>query len=172
MKYPQQKTTWEGYPMTFTWMQMENLEGISPIMQVYGICFNQSGEILVARKSGKSHWAIPGGHPEGTETIQETLIREMIEEADVKIKNIHVVGVQQVDFPNNPRLDEGELFFQARCVCEVDELLPQTPDPDGGHLWERMFVPQEKVTEYVEWGVTGDAMFNDAIKLYKKLKSS
>lgn len=47
----------------------------------------------------------------------------------------------------------------------IDQLLPQTPDPDNGKIAERKFVPSNEVTSWVKWGVTGDALFKDAIIL-------
>ena len=116
-------------------------------------------------------WKIPGGTPEKGETDIETMKRELVEEADVVVSKVLPLGAQRVDFPNNPNKDEGDLYYQLRYVCLVDELLPQTIDPVKGIINPRMFVPAEKVTEYVKWGDVGAAMFADAIKLYnEKLK--
>jgi hypothetical protein len=70
--------------------------------------------------------------------------------------------VQKVEPVDNPK----EIAYQARCVCQIDELLPQTPDPDGGMMRERKFVPANEITKYIKWGKLGDAMFKDAIELY------
>ncbi len=129
---------------------MDSLDGIAPITQVYGVCFNDKNEILIVRKKD-GDWIIPGGHPEGIETIEETLKREMIEEADIKVTNIKLVGAQKV----YPEEKQEEFYYQVRCICEVEELLPQTPDPDDGKMWERKFVPARKITKYVKWGIKG-----------------
>lgn len=94
--------------------------------------------------------------------------RELLEEVDVKAGVIYPLGAQKTEIPNNPNKDEGDLFYQLRCVVELGELLPQTPDPDRGNVWERMFVPPDKITEYIKWGETGNAMFEDAIALWKE----
>ncbi len=153
-------------------MRIDSLEGIQPITQVYGICFNDKGEILVCREGHEGKWQIPGGHPENKETAEETLLRELQEEADVKVKNIKVIGTQKVNYPNNPNAEEGEEFHQVRMYCEVDELMPQTLDPATGNTWERMFVASDKITEYVKWGSVGDAMFNDAICIWVEQKKA
>ena len=145
-------------------MKLNSLEGITPITQVYGVCFNDKNEILISRKVGDEKWIIPGGHPEGNETIEETLEREMIEEADVKVKNIKLVGAQKV----HPKGKPEEYYYQVRCICELEELLPQTIDLAENVNWERKFVPVNKVTEFVQWGNTGNAMFKNAIELYNK----
>ncbi|HEX6976848.1 MAG TPA: NUDIX hydrolase [Patescibacteria group bacterium] len=164
MKRPTQKANWEGEKFVIEWIKTNSVKGLSPITQVYGVCFNDKNEILIARKEGMGEWIIPGGHPEKDETIEETLKREMIEEADIKVKNIKVVGVQKV----NPKDAPEKYYYQVRCVCLVDELLPQTPDPDNGKNWERKFVPSNQVTKHVKWGEIGEAMFKAAITSNKR----
>ena len=46
-------------------------------------------------------------------------------------------------------------------------MLPQSVDPASGTVWERKFVPAREIKSYVKWGAVGDAMFDDAIELYK-----
>lgn len=164
MTKPNQTIDWEGEKFSVTWIKTNSLKGITPITQVYGVCFNDKEQILIARRVGRENWAIPGGHPEKNETIEETLKREFIEEVDVKIKNIRLLGVQKVYPENKPK----EYFYQVRCICEVDEMLPQTPDLDNGENWERKFVPSNEITKYVKWGITGDTMFKDAISLHEE----
>ena len=155
---------WNGTEFMHIWIKGNSMKEFQPYHQVYGICFNDKNEILICKSSEKGPWQIAGGHPEGDETIEETLKREMIEEVDVKVKNIKLLGAQLTYPLSNPE----RKGYQIRCICEVEELLPQTPDPANGNTWVRKFVPMEKVTEYVQWQVTGDAMFKDAIELYNK----
>ncbi|MDD5289962.1 MAG: NUDIX hydrolase [Patescibacteria group bacterium] len=153
--------------VALTWIKTDNPNQFKPCCQIYGIVFDQTGKILLIQEKGK--WKIPGGTPEGAETPTETLKRELLEEADIKVKKVMPLGVQRIDHPNNPDKKQGNLFFQYRFVCLVDQLLNQTPDPATGLINPRKFVPAEKVTEYVKWGKTGNAMFQDAIKLFKKI---
>ena len=168
MNYPTSSYTFNGLEVTMTWLKDNDLSKYLPITQVYGIVFNSKGEILVARETSEGKWQIPGGKPEKGETIEETIRRELLEEVDVKAGKIYPLGAQKTEVPNNPNKSEGDLFYQLRCVVELDELLPQTPDPDRGNVWERMFVPVGKITEYIKWGETGNAMFEDAVALWKE----
>src|SRR3989339_49502 len=106
MNYPQSTYNFNGIVVTMTWIQESELKRYFPVTQVYGVVFNDKGEILIARESSNGKWQIPG----------------------------------------NPNKEEGDLFYQLRCVVELGDLLPQTPDPDRGNVWERMFVPAEKIT--------------------------
>jgi 8-oxo-dGTP pyrophosphatase MutT (NUDIX family) len=150
----------------FTWIRTDDPNKFRPCTQCYGIVFNDAGEILLIHEKGK--WQLPGGTPEAGESPVETLKRELMEEADVEVADATLLGVQMVDYPNNPNKDQGDLFFQYRFVCRVARLLDQTPDPDAGIIHPRMFVPAAKVTEYVKWGATGNAIFADAIEEFRR----
>lgn len=166
MTFPQDTYLYKGTRVTNTWIKTEDIESFSPITQVYGIVFNDNGEILICRESKDGSWQIPGGHPEKDETIEETLQRELFEEVDVEIKNIKPIGVQKVTFLDDP--DKNKAIYQVRCIARLKKLLPQTSDPASGHTWERKFVPANKITDYVKWGKTGEAIFKDAIELLKQ----
>lgn len=138
-----------------TWTRTNSVDGYSPITQVYGVPFSKDGKILIARSSKKSQWQICGGHPEGNESIEETLQREMLEEVDTEIEDIKVIGVQKVEVVGNPHATH----YQVRCVCKIKKILPLTPDPADKVTWERKLVSPEEVTKYVKWGKIGDDMF-------------
>jgi hypothetical protein len=48
--------------MEFIWHQRNNYFLLTPITQVYGLCFDGQGNILIMRTPGKS-WNLPGGTP-------------------------------------------------------------------------------------------------------------
>jgi 8-oxo-dGTP pyrophosphatase MutT (NUDIX family) len=162
--YPISEWTNKGIIYQFTWIKDPDILKYKPCTQVYGICFTNNRQILLIDNKGMR--AIPGGSPEGSETPEETLRRELIEEADVSISKIFPLGVQKVTEKNNPIKNS---YYQYRYVCFINELLPQTPDPDNGIIYNRLLVPSTEVTNHVKWGVTGGAMFNDAIELFNAL---
>lgn len=150
--------------VTYLWIQTSDFANFQPITQVYGICFNEADEILIIKKPDGDEWILPGGKPEPGETFEEALIREAMEEATVTIKNCQPLGVQKVTFPQNPNRIEGDEFYQARLICEIDKVLPHTFDPDDGILLDRKFVSKGEVTNWVKWGDEGAQMFADAIE--------
>lgn len=163
MDYPSNNYNFDGKTYTLTWIKTNDIEKYSPISQVYGVIFNDQNEILVCKQTSKHSWHLPGGHIEDGENYKKALEREVIEEVDVKIKDIKPIGVQKVTMPDNPDLAPG---YQLRCIAIVTELLPQTIDPDSKTQWERTFVPAEKIKEYIKWDVSGDAMLDDAVEAY------
>lgn len=163
----QSKILYDSQEYNLTWIRANSLEGYSPIKQVSGICFDNNGQILIARSNPKSRWQLPGGHPEKDETVTQTLKRELLEEVDTKVKNIKILGVQKVEVPGQP----GKTHYQVRCVCEIEKLLPQTVDPDNNNEWERKLVPAKKVTNYIKWSKLGRTIFSDALKLYQNIST-
>lgn len=163
MSYPTSKLTYDNKKYFITWIRDDDISKYKPVGQVYGIVFNEKGEILIARLGSKDSWVIPGGTPEKGETIEQTLQRELLEEADVKVKNILPLGTQKVE------AEDASITHQIRCIALIDKLLPQTidPDPTKNIVWERRFVPAKDITQYIKWGEVGKAMFKDAVELYK-----
>jgi len=163
-------TLWEnkGKTWRFTWYEGSEIRNFEPFNQVYGLIFNENGEVLI-QKVGKSDWCLPGGTVEKGESDIDTLRRELIEEVDATIKNPILLGGQKVETIDSesgaPSSDD--FYFQLRHYCELDELLPQTPDPDNNVFHDRKFVPAEEVNDYLKWGVTGDAIVSLAIVQYK-----
>ncbi len=99
---------------------------LEKVASVFIYAFNQSGELLMVQEH-KGTWDIPGGGREGSETIEQTATREVLEEACVKIKNIQIVGYQRLyvegqkpeDY-RRPYPEAYEVFVSAL----VDEELP------------------------------------------------
>lgn len=163
MDYPTNIYFFNGTQVKNTWIKTYEVEKYSPIRQVYGVVFNDKNEILICRSSKEKDWQIPGGSPEKGETIEETLKRELLEEVDIEVSNIKPIGVQEATLPDSPN---KKPIYQVRCIAKLTKLLPQTSDPDSGNTWERKFVPANEITKYVKWGVTGEAMFKDAIEMW------
>ena len=144
-----------------TWHDSIDFSRIKPITQVCGICFNNKGEILIINTTGK--WHIPGGKPEKGESFEETLKREMDEEADVKLKDIEPLGYQKIE-----NIDTKKTIYQLRFVAIISKIKPQTIDPAEGKIPERKFINPSAFLKYCPWGNTGKAMIEKAVFLYKK----
>lgn len=153
--------------ITLTWIPTSSIEQYKPVFQVYAVCFISPTEVLLISENNK--WKIPGGTPEKGEKVLETLKRELKEEADIEIEKAIPIGIQKVEYPNNPNKTEGELYYQLRYICKISKVLPQTPDPDKGVIHPREFVTPETVLDRVKWGEAGTAMFIEAFKNSGKL---
>lgn len=140
-----------------------------PITQVYGICFNDKGDVLLMKKTNGSY-GLPGGTPDEGESHIETLEREILEEVTVTIENPVFIGARYVEFTEGVDERSGhKKFYQLRFIAKIKEILDQKPDPDNGEMVERVFVPVEKANEYLGWGEHGDEVFAEAINILKFL---
>lgn len=148
-----------------TWILDPDVDKYQPCTQAYGICFTRDERILAIDNEGLM--SIPGGTPEAGETPVQTLKRELMEEANVKVSHILPLGVQKVIEQNNP---DAKPYYQYRFVCLVEEVLRQTidPDPDKKVIHPRFFYPSSEITEHVKWGDAGNAMFVAAVNLFRK----
>jgi len=160
---------YKGKKYALTWITDSNLDIYVPASQIYGIVFNKNGEILIARAKEDGLWQIPGGKPEKDESYVDALSRELKEEVDVTVTQITPLGAQKVELEEN---DKRKLSsYQLRYIALLDKLLPQSLDPDLtiNTVWERKFIPFSEVKNYVRWGEVGDAMFDDAVRLFNRI---
>lgn len=117
---------------------------------------------------GYTPWYLPGGTPEENETPEETLKRELDEEADISVDNLILLGAFEVFFPNNPNTGKGNHFYQLRYYAEIAEIREQTLDPSDNKMVERKLIPAEEFTKYIYWGPVGDELTRTALFTFKK----
>lgn len=152
----------------FVFEDADSYENFENITQSYGLCFNEQGEIIIVNFSAfGSGWILPGGTIEEGETPEDTLHREVMEEADITIENITLLGGQRCYLLDKP---EEKTNSQLRFVCLIKKILSQTPDPDNGMMIERKFVKPEKLNNYLKWGLIGDYLAKRAKEWFEKLK--
>ena len=129
---------------TFVFKTADSYAGLSPITQAYGVCLDQAGHVIL-QKCGDYPWNIPGGRPEPGETYEQTVIREVYEEVTVVVRDPQFIGYQEI-------WQNGVITgYQLRYVAFVVRIDPPAPDPDNGHLRERMFVPLSEAMNYVPY---------------------
>lgn len=128
-------------------------------MQVSGYIFNEQNQLLIV-KNGNA-WTIPGGHPEKDETKEETLSRELMEEACVTLKDIQYIGAVEV-------VENGETYYQLRYTAKVLDLLPFKQEWE---ICERKFININELANYIEWskGITFSKQI-ESVKKYWNIK--
>ncbi len=128
------------------WHDDINFEELDNVTQVYAFIFDQEGKVCLIKYKGM--WGIPGGTPEKEDiSFEETLIREVKEEADLEIKDIKRVGYIEVI----PR-DGSKIHYLLRYVAFVDKIKNQTEDPAIGEILERKFIDPKDICKYINWG--------------------
>ena len=113
------------------------------VRSVTAICF--SGESMVLVKDERGWHPASGGREEG-ETPEETLIREVKEESNMKILKYIPLGFMKTD-------SDGKIGYQARYYCEVEPYGPFVSDP-AGDVTEIKLIDKKDYKKDFDWGVT------------------
>lgn len=138
-----------------------------PVTSCMVIAVHNKSQVVVSRP--ERGWGLPGGHVEQGETPQETVVRELHEEAAVSIdvKTLRVVGgwhakkIRQTEANSKYPDDAYQLLFVAE-VTKVDEFTP------GHETLERKLVPVGDVLRY-STGVNFAPIFNYAVGAYSDI---
>ena len=96
-----------------------------PVVGISAVAQTESGQILLIRRSDTGMWALPGGTVEWGETLQETLPRELWEEAGVKhVEPGKLVGVYSAP-GRDPRFHAISVVVMARIRAPLGQ--PSNP---------------------------------------------
>ena len=136
----------------FKWVKAEVPRGLE-VRQVYGFIFSSDGRILLLEDEGQ--YNLPGGKPENSESINETLIREALEEGQVVISSPEYLGYQFIE--------GNDEYAQVRLVASMERILPSASDPSTGRHYSRLWVPPILANDLLTWGVSGDQQLATAI---------
>lgn len=132
---------WQGLEILHTWEAGAVPPANLPVRQVSGVCFTEVGEVALVSTDGHA-WTLPGGHPEGAESPEQTLAREVLEEACAEVLACHLLGWQRVDDPREPA------YLQLRYVAQV-RLLEFRPEHEVRY---RRLVPPHDFLSTLSWG--------------------
>ena len=102
-----------------------------------GVCVTGDGGIVLISPDGE-HWGLPGGRPEGRETWEETLRREMLEEACATVVQARLLGYHRSACVAGPQV--GLVLVRSFWRAEV-ELAPWEPRFEIPH--RRVVAPAE-----------------------------
>tara|TARA_Y100000310_G_C20113069_1_gene548031 strand:- start:76 stop:558 length:483 start_codon:yes stop_codon:yes gene_type:complete len=151
----------DGRDAVSKWIPSKNYKKFKPITQVYGVCFNKKGEVLIIKDEGKKEWKLPGGTPEKNEMPEETLKREVMEESTVVLGDCSMIGVQETEI-------EGKKEYQLRYVAVIEEVKKHTIDPSTNKWVERKFIDAKDFEKYIKWGGIGKEIIRLAQEWFEK----
>jgi len=82
------------------------------------LVFNNDGELLLNLRSDTNTWGIPGGSMELYETIEETAVRELKEEAGITAEDLELVSVLSgkeyyFEYPNGDKMCTVIVLFKV-----------------------------------------------------------
>ncbi|MGB3104005.1 (deoxy)nucleoside triphosphate pyrophosphohydrolase [Sphingobacterium siyangense] len=96
------------------------------ITVVCGIIFKDDLVLICRRKAEKSlgsYWEFPGGKVEDGESHEESLLRELIEELNLKVK------IKQRFFDTVHQYDNGAIELIS-FICETENIATESTDHD------------------------------------------
>ncbi len=98
-----------------------------------GVFIRKDGKVLMGKRKGshgEGHWGLPGGHLEFNEEIVECAIREVKEETNLKVKNIHFGALTNDIFKK-----EGKHYITIYMVCDYSSGKLKIMEPDKCQGW-------------------------------------
>ena len=152
---------WQGNEYKLIWHDCGSFDDLpkEKLQQSYGVCF-YGGKLLISRGDfGK--WNIVGGHIEKGETPEEALVREVVEESNMKVLKQIPIGYQEVFNPN------GSSDYQLRSFCIVEPIGKFEKDP-AGSVTEIKLIDPKDYKKYFDWGKIGDRIMERAMEIYTK----
>jgi ADP-ribose pyrophosphatase YjhB (NUDIX family) len=106
-----------------------------------GVCVTPSGEVVLISPDGLV-WDLPAGRPEPGETWQDTLHREMLEEACATVVSARLLGFNRGECVAGP--EQGRVLVRSIWRADV-ELAPWDPQFEIPH--RRVVPPGQAWTE-------------------------
>ena len=78
-------------------------------------------DVLLTRRSDNGRWCLPGGGMDPGESVEETCIREVLEETGLEVEVTRLVGVYtspniMVEYPDGNRIQPVAFSFEAEVV--------------------------------------------------------
>ena len=127
--------------------------------QVSGYIFDNDNNLVIVKSE---NWTIPGGHPEKDESPEDTLNREVYEEACITIKDLIYLGAVEVK-------ENNDIYYQLRYPANVDRV---DSFKNEFEVSQREFVSLNDLNNYITWseGITFKIQLESALdkRFYEK----
>lgn len=111
----------------------------------------------------KNAWGLIGGTIEKGGTLEQTLRREIKEEANMEILKFQPIGYQKVIDTR-----DQSFFYQLRYICTVRPYGPFVADPDNG-ITEIKLIDPADYKQYFDWGEITERIVARAVELHTDL---
>ncbi|MFD1020831.1 NUDIX domain-containing protein [Thalassobacillus hwangdonensis] len=154
---------WGSDHVKLTWKPSSTLPNRNLITSVHGICFSEDQVMLVHLKD--RGWDLPGGRIKETESPEQCLKREVMEEGYVS-GEASLLGYIIVDHTENQNWKADypypKIGFQVFYRMDISEV--HTFEAENESI-TRVFIDKEKVAEHHhEWNVIYEAILDEATK--------
>jgi 8-oxo-dGTP pyrophosphatase MutT (NUDIX family) len=158
------KSKWRGKKYnTDVYKYDGDISDLSPITQVAAVCFLNTDKV-VFYKNVEGYLGNPGGGIEDGENYEETLERELKEEAQLKLLDYRFFGYEYIMNLSQP---EKNAYF-LRAVAKVELIDANINDPCDKSVG-RVVVDREKAPETLNWGPKGEVLLKLAGEKYDEV---
>jgi len=149
--------------LPYTYRDLDSIDEIKDkkVDGVHAYCFCDDKLVLVYAEK-KGYWIPAGGGLEVGESVEEAVVREVKEEANMKVLKQKIIGYQEVFEPDR-------IHTQTRSICIVEPYGLFISDPDGD-ITEIKLIDPTDYKKYFDWGEVGDYIMERALELLKELK--
>jgi ribosomal-protein-serine acetyltransferase len=104
-----------------SWLSPDEVDSADVVTRALGVCFTVDGRVVLVSADGRSFWSHPGGGRDSGESIEETLCREVYEEACAHVLASTLLGYDrfvEVDGTGNVLSVDYQARFAARVALE------------------------------------------------------
>lgn len=147
-----------------TYRDIDSLEelGDRTVHGVHAYCFC-GDELIIVYSEMKGYWTPPGGGVELGETVEDALVREVLEETNMRVLKQRIIGYQEV-------FESHRTTVQVRAVCVVEPigLFVADADPDGDVTEIKLIDPKD-IRQYFDWGEIGTHVLARALELKRSI---
>ncbi len=133
------------------------------IKQSYAVAFCGDNFLVVNNIDKPGSYSLIGGSVESDENPNDTLIREIKEESNMKVIDYKLIGYQKV-------IDTRGIqkpFYQLRYYAVVESCGPFVSDP-AGKVTEIIKCDRDNYKKYFDWGEIGDFIIKKAFEIKNK----
>lgn len=144
---------YEGIHILADWYDITSKDTIPnlPWQQVY-VIGNLDGKVpLVTNSDSPMPYNLPGGHVELGESIEQTMVRELIEECNMRVVSWEPIGYQLLTEP------DGTQVAQFRAYAALEKIGEFSHDP-GGAVVSNTLVDIDKLEQHIKYGDIGRRM--------------
>ncbi len=160
----QEYTGASGVKYIFEYYDSDSFDHLpkNSIKQCYAVAFHGDKFLVVNNIEKPGSYTLIGGSVEEGENPDETLVREIKEESNMKVLDYKLIGYQKVTDTSGIE----KPFYQLRYFARVEPYGDFVADP-AGKVTEVIECTKENYKKYFDWREIGDHIINRAFEMKK-----
>lgn len=158
MEIPSSKI-WKGKQVDVIYRDIDHTDELQGrvCMGVRAYSFHND-KLVITYSQRKNMWEPAGGNVETGEQVTDAMIREVLEETNMKVVRHACIGYEDI-------LAEEGIVTLMRFVCIGEPHGAFVEDPDEGEITKIEFIDPSEYKNYFDWGSIGEHMMERALKI-------